>query len=385
MWRRNAPARRTKNPSMRQITGSPRHSATGRGEHRWKSCYPCSTRSQPVQAPGARRLDPGGPAKTIPGGAPAVRSGPRRTCDNRRSLLGQNASRLVKHDSQCNHRAMGGLRLFLAISVLGIHLSVRVFSALGLHLPWWVTLGVNGQYAVLMFFIISGFLISTALADKYARGPAGLFGFYRGRLVRIFSLYWPVAALCVLLVPGAWATFQASSPLEQMSDIGVLGLDWYMLTSRLMFGLEPSWSLGTELLFYLCAPWLLRSGILAVVAALISILVRFYLYGKFGAGSMWNLMFFPSTAIFFLLGHFVRVTAVRFVWLATPAIWVPALAIWLVGTMWGGAEIAPWDGPRFWLTFLAFAVALPGLFKATRNSLIHAKLGDLSYALFLVH
>jgi peptidoglycan/LPS O-acetylase OafA/YrhL len=280
---------------------------------------------------------------------------------------------------------MGGLRLFLAISVLGIHLNVCLFNALGLHLPWWVTLGVNGQYAVLMFFIISGFLISTALADKYAPGKAGLIGFYRGRFVRIFSLYWPVAGLCLLFVPGAWLMLQASSPLQQMSDMAVLGLDWQMLTSRLINGLEPSWSLGTELLFYLCAPLLLRSHILAAATALISVLVRLYLYAKLGAGSMWNFMFFPSTAIFFLLGHVVRVTAVRFVWLATPAIWVPAIAIWLVGTMWGGAEIAPWDGPRFWLTFLAFAASLPGLFKATRNSVLHARLGDLSYALFLVH
>jgi peptidoglycan/LPS O-acetylase OafA/YrhL len=291
---------------------------------------------------------------------------------------------------------MGGLRLFLAISVLSIHLSVRVFHTLGLHLPWWVTLGLNGQYAVLMFYVISGFLISTALAHKYAPGPAGLIGFYRGRFVRIFSLYWPVAALCLLLVPGAWITVQASPPLHQMSQIAVLGLDWHLLISRTgppelgfmqgpIYGLETSWSLGAELLFYLCAPWLLRSHILPVVAALISLLVRFCLYSKYGAGSLWNFMFFPSTVIFFLLGHFVRVTADRLVWVATPAVWVPALAIWLVATMWGGAEIAPWDGPRFWLTYLAFAVALPGLFQATRNSVIHAKLGDLSYALFLVH
>jgi peptidoglycan/LPS O-acetylase OafA/YrhL len=280
---------------------------------------------------------------------------------------------------------MGALRLFLAVSVFSIHLSGRLFGALGLHLPWWVTLGVNGQYAVLMFFIISGFLISTALAHKYAPGPGELIAFYRGRFVRIFSLYWPVTALCLLLVPGARATLLASSPLQQLSDIGVLGLDWYMLTSRLMFGLEPTWSLGTEVLFYLCAPWLLRSRILAVVALLISVLVRIYLYATLGAGSMWNFMFFPSTAIFFLLGHFIRVAADRFLWLATSAVWVPALAISLVATIWGGAEIAPWDGPRFWLTYLTLAVALPGIFKATRNSVIHARLGDLSYVLFLVH
>jgi peptidoglycan/LPS O-acetylase OafA/YrhL len=291
---------------------------------------------------------------------------------------------------------MGGLRLFLAISVLSIHLSGRVLHGLDLHLPWWATLGLNGQYAVLMFYVISGFLISTALAEKYTPGKGGLNGFYRGRFVRIFSLYWPMAALCLLLVPGAWITAQASPRLQQISDVAVLGLDWHMLISRTgppelqsiqgpLYGLETSWSLGSELLFYLCAPWLLRSRILAVMTALMSLLVRIYIYTRFGAGSLWNFMFFPSTVIFFLLGHFIRLIAHRFVWLATSAIWVSALAIWLVAISWGGAEVAPWDGPRFWLTFLAFALAMPGLFKVTRNSALHAKLGDVSYALFLVH
>jgi peptidoglycan/LPS O-acetylase OafA/YrhL len=46
---------------------------------------------------------------------------------------------------------------------------------------------------------------------------------------------------------------------------------------------------------------------------------------------------------------------------------------------------ADWDSPRFWVTALCFAFALPGIFAATAKNRLSNWLGDLSYPLYLIH
>jgi peptidoglycan/LPS O-acetylase OafA/YrhL len=50
------------------------------------------------------------------------------------------------------------------------------------------SLGFNAGFAVMYFYIISGFLISFVLAHKYPASVSGTAAFYRSRFTRIFSL-----------------------------------------------------------------------------------------------------------------------------------------------------------------------------------------------------
>lgn len=58
---------------------------------------------------------------------------------------------------------MGALRLYLAIVVAMAHLQTTFFAANGIPFPAGYYLGFNAGYAVMAFYMISGFLISTVL------------------------------------------------------------------------------------------------------------------------------------------------------------------------------------------------------------------------------
>jgi peptidoglycan/LPS O-acetylase OafA/YrhL len=287
---------------------------------------------------------------------------------------------------------MGGLRLFLALVVLSGHVRTNVLEPAALPMSWGTTLGFNAGYALMLFYVISGFMISFALSEKYAPDRAGTLAFFRGRFVRIFSLYWPMMALCLLIVPAARVGFAAATPLDQLSDIVLLGIDWRTFVASLadahpwtatIVSLEPSWSLGAELAFYVVAPWLLRSWRAAAAAAAVSIVTRVCLYAEFGPGSLWNYMFWPSTLVFFMLGHFARLAASRAPRLADVRIALPLLALAFALTL--ARPPAEWDGWRFWLIFASFAASLPGIFLSTRRNAALERLGDLSYPLYLTH
>ena len=65
-----------------------------------------------------------------------------------------------------------------------------------------------------------------------------------------------------------------------------------------------AWTLGSEVLFYLSIPWILRLGWKAIAAAIgISLLVNGYLVveGLYVVGP-WTRRFFPSILIYFMLG-----------------------------------------------------------------------------------
>src|SRR5258708_40202610 len=56
-------------------------------------------------------------------------------------------------------------------------------------------LGFDAGHAVIFFYVISGFLISYALENKYRENTRA---FYQSRFMRIFPLYWFIYGLMFL-------------------------------------------------------------------------------------------------------------------------------------------------------------------------------------------
>jgi peptidoglycan/LPS O-acetylase OafA/YrhL len=66
---------------------------------------------------------------------------------------------------------VGAIRLFLALSVALAHLANETFPDVPrAQWPWF---GLGGNWTVMMFFTVSGFLLSFVLDEKYA-GPGGI-------------------------------------------------------------------------------------------------------------------------------------------------------------------------------------------------------------------
>jgi peptidoglycan/LPS O-acetylase OafA/YrhL len=86
---------------------------------------------------------------------------------------------------------MGAIRLFLAFAVLQSHVRTFILVPNQIYVNNTLGLVINGGYAVMFFFVISGFLMSFVLEGKYDR-TGGTGDFYRARAARIYPLWWVV-------------------------------------------------------------------------------------------------------------------------------------------------------------------------------------------------
>jgi peptidoglycan/LPS O-acetylase OafA/YrhL len=280
---------------------------------------------------------------------------------------------------------MGLVRLFLALVVAGDHFYVRVVNQLtGGTRGVDQYLSLNGGFAVMLFYCLSGFLISYILAHKYSDDAPGTRGFYKSRFLRIFPLYWAMLAFSLLLVDRPQGT------LDTLVSLTVIGGDWVRAfrdypAEHNSFGsvLGQAWSIGAELTFYAMAPWLLRSLRVSLLAFGGSLALRLWLQSRYGFHQAWTYHFFPSALCFFLAGHLARVAgdcwpraAVR---IGPTMLALAAVSTYL--TLGSGNWISPW----FYVMIGAFAASLPWLFSVTKDNRVMNYLSDLSYPLYLGH
>jgi peptidoglycan/LPS O-acetylase OafA/YrhL len=282
------------------------------------------------------------------------------------------------------------VRLFLALVVAVDHLRFLILQPSKLDFPWQLELGMNGGFAVMFFYIISGFLMSMVLTQKYPPTTDGTMSFYKSRFTRIFCLYWPIAAIS-LLDSSVRSDFLTHSTFDKITAFFPFGLDWIVAFGAwpgyhwdaVMPKLGQAWTLGAELTFYILAPWLLRSRWPVLIAFLLSIATRAWFVHAIGFDERWTYMFAPSTLLFFLLGHFVQSASQRHVWLQRGSIGALLLLVCVISLVID--SYTTWDSFRFWIAALAFALSLPGVFHGTKNARISNGLGELSYPIYLAH
>jgi peptidoglycan/LPS O-acetylase OafA/YrhL len=286
---------------------------------------------------------------------------------------------------------MGALRLFLAIGVLLAHYQDQVASHLGLAVSMQWTLNVVAGRAVLLFYVVSGFLISYALHHKYPATGAGTLAFFRSRFLRIYPLWW-LLLLVAASVPAPRPWLVEHKAYELLPAFVIFGSDWIVgfwaypanYWNFLPEAAGVGWTLAPEVTFYALAPWLLRAPRIAIVALVISLAVRGYAYWHFfpvqaGLYFTWTYFFFPGVFVFFLLGHFSERLARRF----PIGLWPSLALLAAAGLMFSRDPLL--DGWLPWAACLCFAAALPGLFAATKDNRAFNFLGDLTYPLYLTH
>jgi peptidoglycan/LPS O-acetylase OafA/YrhL len=136
--------------------------------------------------------------------------------------------------------ALDGLRGIAILAVIGVH-------AFGEPL--------GGFYGVDLFFVLSGFLITTLLLEEHDRsGGIAMGAFYRRRAYRLLP-----GLLAVLAVYAA-LTLASQRALEQIAAGGLYGANFFLASgSHFLDGTPfvPYWSLAQEEQFYLVWPLLL--------------------------------------------------------------------------------------------------------------------------------
>lgn len=146
--------------------------------------------------------------------------------------------------------SLDGLRAISILAVIWHHTAPA-----GVAEPW----ASLGPYGVMLFFAISGYLITTLLLrERASSGNIDLGAFYLRRVLRIFPMYYGTLAVYVVLV----------AMVEK--DMEVAQAFWRNLpyfasfTSNLFVPLDGrvifyfAWSVAAEEQFYLVWPWVLR-------------------------------------------------------------------------------------------------------------------------------
>jgi peptidoglycan/LPS O-acetylase OafA/YrhL len=140
---------------------------------------------------------------------------------------------------------LDGIRAIAVILVVALHAKVPALS--------------GGFVGVDMFFVLSGFLISTLLLHEIdSTGTVSFRSFWRRRLVRLFPAMAAMAA--VFLCVARWLPLPPKAPtLEALVSVLYLA-DYARAFTTFLDYLAHSWSLAVEAKFYLFWPLILTVG-----------------------------------------------------------------------------------------------------------------------------
>ena len=140
-----------------------------------------------------------------------------------------------------------GLRAIAVIPIIFFHLNFKIFS--------------GGYVGVDIFFVISGFLISTIILEEIGNKNFSLVNFYERRVRRILPalylmLITSILFSWILLQPNEFIEFHKSlfSALTFSSNIYFLRHDNYFVANSSLKPLLHTWSLAVEEQFYIFFP-----------------------------------------------------------------------------------------------------------------------------------
>lgn len=310
---------------------------------------------------------------------------------------------------------MGVIRLLLAISVLITHAS----PLFGMRM-------LNGDMAVICFFIVSGFLMAMILETKYA-GRVQQFAV--NRLLRIYPPYF-----AALLFAGVVFFIIPNSHHNPYKSLGVLlrtgdyELFWGAVVSNLtLFGADLSryvnftkageiifpnfmhrgegsgahnllfvpqaWTLPLELMFYFLAPLVVKLHTRRL-AFLLSF-VAFVYWLAWQIARYMNIpfepsAFFPLQLLYFLMGSLAyramlgleqAINADKFYCRYVPAV---SLVVGLLIVFVGYDSVRALRVADQYL-YIIFALCVPGIFLFSRDSARDSAIGEYSYPVYLFH
>lgn len=294
---------------------------------------------------------------------------------------------------------MGVLRFLLALSVL---LSHGEISELAIF---------SGNFAVEVFFCISGFYMAMVLEGRYT----SIKSFYYSRFLRIFPTYLLImlGGLGVFLVWGNSAVWNSAafstSLLAAVANLMLIGQDvslfleilpaeggvlaWthdYTQSEVPFFNLmliPTAWSLSMEIYFYLMVPWLVRFSdktlwLILLCSATLRLIAFMSGYNTGG----WVFRFFPFELMFFVGGILLfryrkKICEWGSFYKSIWGWWV-LCAVMILGGTWLDSLL--FNRASYVLVFI-FILMVPILFELTKKNRVDRFIGEFSYPMYLVH
>lgn len=160
-----------------------------------------------------------------------------------------------------------GLRFFAAGMVFVHHMEQSIeHSGLAYRYTEYPALFLLGKLGVVLFFVLSGFLITFLLLEEESLGSISIKNFYVRRVLRIWPLYYLIVGLALFVFPNidfftlnGWSysatgyarTLQIALYLFLFANLAL------KITGPLLHA-NHTWSIGTEEQFYLVWPIMIK-------------------------------------------------------------------------------------------------------------------------------
>jgi peptidoglycan/LPS O-acetylase OafA/YrhL len=282
--------------------------------------------------------------------------------------------------------------------------AISVLMVITCHMHWNIWRWVHGASGVTVFFVTSGYLITTlALREEETYGQVSIRAFYIRRAFRIFPLYYFILAVYWILIFGLGVDATKQPALRAALPYHLFYLQeipFFSWTSRPEIPFYQTWSLGIEEKFYFVWPVLaflvlagtarLRARRLPVVSILMILILAFALV----PGTTPKLLF-PYFHI--LVGCLLALVMNERRWFEKLA-WCQPNGVYLFGVLGVAIQLSlPNFGDRMatlltalhalvigaFISQLISAVSGPALSVFRRRILV--LIGKVSYGVYLVH
>ena len=299
---------------------------------------------------------------------------------------------------------LDAMRFFAFLCIFLHHTLTQPAAA---HMAKYLTIrnnfAVSAKFAVSLFFMLSGYLISTLLEmEKERTGKVHLAEFYKRRIARIWPLYYAFTILVLLIgtiVPHVLPSGQAVAASTFFAG------NWFLIFggSGFIGGLGILWSVNVEEQFYVIWPLIAkysdrRTFISAATAILITAYIVLAVFGMRGIISDLSLRFNTLVEM-----QFFAAGALLAIYLPRQGPRLPAglrillasigILLWMGGTRFFG-EMVPvslsawWEPAALYACVLAGCIALFISFIGIPSRFIPPKiqwLGKISYGLYVYH
>ena len=281
---------------------------------------------------------------------------------------------------------MGIIRIILAVSVLGSHAGFQLWT--------------DGRSAVLLFYVISGYLITSVMNTSYKNE---VINFYINRALRIFP-----PALVVAIIYGIVLIAFSDHPAFRSNILSVKLFS--IVTNIIIFGQDLSWlfaendgkilllpygstglgiglsgyqanppmfSIAIELYFYILAPFIVRSVNRTLIFSLLGCSYHIFLIvlGEKSVG--WGYHLFVSSFFYFGSGSLSYHLFNADTALQKKVIYLFLIAMVLANELFNNIGMP--------LAFVLLLFGLPALADLTSEIKFDRILGNLSYLVYLTH
>jgi exopolysaccharide production protein ExoZ len=285
------------------------------------------------------------------------------------------------------HHNLDYLRGFAALGIMIYHYSSWEFG----HFSAQSVIGRIGIYGVSVFYILSGLTLFLVYHEKMEMSINGLTDFFKKRILRIFPLLWLTIFLTLAIA--------RRKPDPELLFINLTGLFGFI--RRDAYIPDGAWSIGNELVFYLCFPlFILFSRKNRTLMFVLSVLLlSIYLFFAFvqltdtkTLANQWIDYINPFNQVFlflsgFLIGYYFKDKDI-------PSYYTLTLTMLAVV---GFTMISTGEDPIFLVTginrivfslicilicfsFFKFSFSFPQVIHAPLSTL-----GEISYSLYLLH